>query len=102
MTNPFQNRAAEQMGGIEVIECESLEFVSHDEEEYNWRLSNAIARGRMVMMTDADRKIILEGTWRRAGGGVICEICKKEYNDHPIVHKYAILTKVCDGRLVKL
>lgn len=89
------------MGDIEVIECESLVY-ARDEEDYNWRLEMMLLRGRLVEQTDADRKIILEGAWRRAGGGVICDICKKEYNDHPLVHKYAILNKICDGRLVKL
>ncbi len=46
--------------------------------------------------------------FRRAGGGVICESCGKEYRDHP--HSLAVLDwngdpflqVLCNGDLVKL
>ena len=100
--NPFSHRAAEQIGGIvDVIECESLEFIS-DEEEYKSRLSMLISRGKLIQMTDNDKQKIASGDWKRVGGDVICHICEKNYYSHPRLHKYAILNKLCDGSLVKL
>jgi hypothetical protein len=101
--NPFNARAAEQMGGdIEIIECESLEFVKRDSEEYQYRKASLIARGKMIEQTEEDKQIIIEGSWRRAAGLCICEICGKTYQEHPYLYQYAILNKLCDGRLVKL
>lgn len=103
MINPFKHHAAEQMGTDDdaIIETECLTFVT-DPEEYESRLTSLLARGRLVLQTEADKKIIRESTWKRAGGGAICPACKQEFDRHPHVHQYAILTKLCDGRLVKL
>jgi len=99
--NPFRHRAAEQLGDVEIIECDSLLYAG-DEAEYAYRLENMLLRKKLVMMTDIDRAIIKDGSWLRAGGGAICATCKEQYAQHPRLHQYAILTKLCDGRLVKL
>ena len=99
--NPFNRKAAEQLGGIEVIECETLELAG-SEEEYNLRLEMLKARGKIVEMTAEDREKIQRGEWFRVGGDVICDVCEKPYRDHPILHQYAILHKMCDGMLGKL
>jgi hypothetical protein len=44
---------------------------------------------------------------RRAGGGVICRQCGREYRDHPRGGEPGydgeqFLNRLCDGRLVKL
>jgi len=38
----------------------------------------------------------------RAGGGVVCRTCGKEYYDHPQHAKFPFLTVLCDGTVVKL
>lgn len=38
----------------------------------------------------------------RAGGGVVCDLCGKQFYDHPRVKELPFLTKLCDGTLVKL
>ena len=39
----------------------------------------------------------------QASGLVICESCGKEYNNHmALVEPYGFLTRICDGRIVKL
>lgn len=39
---------------------------------------------------------------RRAGGGVLCVHCRKPYSLHRNVPFSGGLTRLCDGRLVKL
>lgn len=38
----------------------------------------------------------------RAGGGVVCDLCHKTYSEHRNVPYTGGLTRLCDGRLVKL
>lgn len=40
--------------------------------------------------------------WRRASHLAICSICGCEFIEHQPVTGYIWLTKLCDGRLVKL
>jgi hypothetical protein len=45
---------------------------------------------------------VTRGDWVRASGACICEVCGEEYYDHAPVIGYDWLTRLCDGRLVKL
>lgn len=99
--NPFFHRAAEQQGGVEIIESGSLEFVT-DPVEYAERLQMLLRRGKLVEQTEQDRAAIAAGNWKRVSNLMVCKLCNKSYMDHPALHQYAILTKLCNGDLVKL
>lgn len=42
------------------------------------------------------------GDFERAGAGVVCELCRLEYVEHPTAPEGSPLTILCDGRRVKL
>jgi hypothetical protein len=54
------------------------------------------------LLSPEDAAALDEGRWDRAGGAVVCDVCGKQYYDHPNVIGALWLTRVCDGSLVKL
>ena len=66
-------------------------YVQHDE------LGNA-----PHLLSAEDKALIDSGDTPRVCGQVICVHCGREYNDHPEVIGALWLTKLCDGRIVKL
>lgn len=98
--NPFNKRAAEQLGA-DVVEHYWLENVV-DEAEYEERMVILLRTGRLVIPDEADLKAMEEGKWYRVSGECICSICKREYYYHPYLHKFAFVKRICDGTIVKL
>lgn len=49
-----------------------------------------------------DKKRVDNGDYVRASGLTICPTCGFEYFDHAPVTGYEWLTRLCDGRFVKL
>ncbi len=47
-------------------------------------------------------RVIDRGDWTRASGLSTCDVCACTYFDHASVRGYDWLTRLCDGRLVKL
>lgn len=49
-----------------------------------------------------DQILVDRGDWRRASGLTTCVTCGCPFADHASVRGYEWLTRLCDGRLVKL
>lgn len=49
-----------------------------------------------------DAILVERGEWRRASGLTTCHVCSLLFADHGRVLGYEWLTRICDGRLVKL
>ncbi len=54
------------------------------------------------LLSPEDKEKVDEGDFTRAGGDSICPVCDMPYFSHPNVVGALWLTKLCDGRLVKL
>ncbi len=76
---------------LELLFGGDKEFVTTD--EYHWS---------RIRPYKPDMIRIELGDYTRAGGDVICDICGCPYQDHSPVVGYVWLTRLCDGRLVKL
>lgn len=56
------------------------------------------------LMSDDDRERVFGEAqdWLRAAGACRCEVCGREYYDHPSLVGALWLTRLCDDVLVKL
>lgn len=72
-----------------------------DSVEYNERLDSLLARGVLVRPNGTDMDNIRAGRMYRVNHTVSCKACRRPYADHPAIHEYAFLHKLCNGQLVK-
>jgi hypothetical protein len=67
-----------------------------------WSAVNNFCLRPKYKPTPNEIDLLENGELFRVGGGVICEHCGKEYNDHPNVEHYEWMTRLCNGQFVKL
>lgn len=70
-------------------------------EEVIERVANEIQRGRIVIATEEERRMVDAGEWKRVGTWVMCETCNKPFNHHPFIDYHLFLHRLCDGTLGK-
>ncbi len=71
------------------------------DEEIIERLDVMGASGKLVEATEEEIERINAGKWMRVGTNVICDICGKEYVDHPVLDYDSLLHRLCNGTLGK-
>lgn len=68
--------------------------------ENNFKWLNNLFRGIKPSAEDLEK--IENNEYERAGGECICDLCLKPYRKHLSFIDYNYLTRLCNGKIVKL